>query len=166
MIKGERKVLKKVVLTSLTILFFLGQSGTVYARSEQSSPQVIEVTYDEAQELMTIASIEAGNQGVEGMRHVMSVVLNRASDEGDIWPDNIHDVIFQPHQFATRHWEKAEITVEAHLALAEIEKGNVIPDIIAFETKNSDALDKYFDEAFEYKNHKFYVKKSTKCTNL
>lgn len=155
--------MKKVFLTSLTILFFMGQSTSIYAHSELTSPKVIEFTYDEAQELMTIASIEAGNQGVEGMRHVMSVVLNRKL--GEDWPDNIHDVIFQPHQFAVRNWEKAEITVEAHLALAEIEKGNVIPEIVAFETKESNALDEYFDEAFTFKNHKFYVKKGIKYEN-
>ena len=154
------------MLASLTILLFVGQSETIYAQSEPTSPQVIELTYDEAQDLMTIASIEAGNQGIDGMRHVMSVVLNRASDTSEIWPDNIHDVIFQKNQFAVRNWNKANITVETHLALAEIEKGNVVPEIIAFETKNSDALDKYFDEAFEFQDHKFYVLKKTKITNM
>lgn len=117
-------------------------------------PDTVEVTYEEAQLLMKIAYCEAGNQGIEGQRYVMSVVLNRV-DSPD-YPDTIKDVIFQPHQFATKGMEKAEITWETHLALADIECGSVYPGIIGFEKVENTILEKYFVEDFRYKDHIFY----------
>ena len=122
---------------------------------ERQCPQPIEVTYEEAQELMQIASAEALNQGVDGMRLVMSVVINRVNDPD--YPDNIHDVIHQPHQFYTAGMKSAEITPEVHMALALLECGNLTPEIVAFESAKSDTLDVYFTEAFTRGDHKFYT---------
>lgn len=122
--------------------------------------RVYEFTYNEAQDLLKVAFAEAGNQGEEGMWLVMSVVINRK--ESDTFPDTIYEVIHQPHQFSTvsnGSINKVEITEEAHLALARIESGDVKPEIIGFETLGSRVLDKYFDRAFEYKDHRFYVEK-------
>ena len=128
-----------------------------------------EFTFEEAQELMKLAQAEAGNQGEDGMWLVMSTVLNRRADED--WPDSILEVINQhcKTKSGSTIWqfesvgngmtEKVEISQEAHIALARIERGDVAPSIIAFETKNSDALDKYFMPAFEHKDHRFYTKK-------
>lgn len=128
-----------------------------------------EFTFEEAQVLLKIAQAEAGNQGEDGMWLVMSTVMNRRSDEG--FPDSILDVIYEHHktkdgrtiyQFeavANGMIEKVEISQEAHVALARIEQGEVAPSIIAFETKRSDALDRYFMPAFEHKDHRFYTKK-------
>lgn len=124
---------------------------------ERQCPKPIEVTYEEAQELMKIAWCEARNQGIDGQRFVMSVVINRVNSPD--YPDNIHDVIFQPHQFATEGMKDAEVTRETHLALAELEMGNLVPEVIAFEKSESDFLNQYFDKAFTFKDHTFYTKK-------
>lgn len=124
---------------------------------ERQCPKTIEVAYEEAQELMKIAFCEAGNQGIDGQRFVMSVIINRVNSPD--FPNNIHDVIYQPHQFATKGMESAEITVETHMALAELEMGNLVPQVIAFETTDNDSLSVYFDKAFTFKDHTFYTEK-------
>ena len=124
---------------------------------ERQCPQTIEVTQQEAVELMQIASAEALNQGIDGMRYVMSVVINRVNNPD--YPNDIHSVIYQPHQFYTAGMAKAEITPEVHMALALLEMGNLTPEIVAFETVQSDALDVYYSEAFTSGNHKFYTVK-------
>ena len=120
----------------------------------------IDLTYEEAQLLMRVAEAEAGNQGEDGMWMVMSVVVNRVNDEA--WPDTIKEVIYQTSQFssvADGHFDAAVISPEAHEALARLEGGDVAPEIIGFETTDSTENDKYFDEAYVYRDHKFYVKK-------
>ncbi len=126
--------------------------------------KVYEFTYNEAQDLLKVAFAEAGNQGEEGMWLVMSVVINRK--ESDTFPDTIHDVIYQRigkhYQFSTvanGSINRVEVSAECHAALTRIEQGEVREDIIGFETLNSSILDRYFDRAFEYKDHRFYVEK-------
>lgn len=123
-----------------------------------------EFTYDEAQMLMRIAQAEAGNQGVEGMKLVMMVVLNRVAS--DHFPDTIEGVIFQDNQFQPvsdgRYYE-VEISTEAHLALADIETGKPIDtSIIGFEVSTNKSLEKYFDYAYTYGDHDFYTEKGEK----
>ena len=136
------------------------EEGELEKDSSAAGP-INEFTYEEAQLLLRVAQAEAGNQGVDGMWLVMSVVLNRVADED--WPDTIREVIYQTSQFSSvsdGHFDAAEISPEAHEALAKIETGEVAPEIIGFETVDSTENDKYFQEAFVYKDHKFYVKKS------
>lgn len=133
------------------------------------SRKAIEFTQEEATALLKIAQAEAGNQGEDGLWLVMSVVYNRVNDES--FPDNVLDVINEKHktkdgrfvyQFETVRngtQAKAEPSAEAHRALARIEQGEVAKEIIGFENKKSSTLDKYFDRAFEYRDHIFYVKK-------
>ena len=146
--------MKKGLAVVLTVLCCFSQPFYCSARSEPPK-QIIEVTYEEAQELLKIAWCESGNQGIEGQRYVMSVIINRVNSPD--FPNSIHDVIFQEHQFATSGMDKAAPTWETHYALAAIESGDVIPEIVAFETKTSNVLDAYFTEAFTYKDHKFYT---------
>ena len=137
------------------------KTGELDQEPTQAAGPVIEFTYEEAQLLLRVAQAEAGNQGVDGMWLVMSVVLNRVADKD--WPDTIKEVIYQTSQFSSvsdGHFDAAEISPEAHEALAKIETGEVAPEIIGFETVDSTENDKYFQEAFVYKDHKFYVKKS------
>lgn len=124
---------------------------------ERQCPPPIEIEQSEAVELMQIASAEALNQGIEGMRFVMSVVINRVNSPD--YPNTIHDVIHQAHQFYTAGMKDAEITPEVHLALAELEMGNLVPQIVAFETTDNKALNVYYDEAFSYKDHAFFTVK-------
>lgn len=122
--------------------------------------EVIELTYEEAQLLMKIAQAEAGNQGEEGMWLVMSVVINRMNDE--TFPDTIKEVAYQKNCFATvitGKINKVELSLEAHTALARIEKGEVKPDIVGFENKSNNSLERYFDFAFTYLDHNFYTNK-------
>ena len=124
---------------------------------ERQCPQTIEVTYEEAQELMQIASAEALNQGTPGMLLVMSVVMNRVASPD--YPDTIHEVIHQPHQFYTAGMKSAELTSDVHMALAQLEMGCKYPEIVAFERSENDSLDVYYDEAFDFKDHTFYTVK-------
>lgn len=124
---------------------------------ERQCPKPIEVTYAEAQELMEIASAEALNQGEDGMLLVMSVIINRVSSSE--YPNTIHGVIHQSHQFYTKGMESAEITPEVHMALARLEMGNCYPEIVAFERSDNNSLDVYYDEAFQFRDHLFYTVK-------
>lgn len=120
-----------------------------------------EFTYEEAQMLMRIAQAEAGNQGIEGMKRVMMVVLNRV-DSPD-FPNTIEGVIFQPNQFQPvsdgRYYE-VELSYEVHLALADIETGEPIDtSIIGFERTSNKSLEKYFKYAYTIGDHDFYTAK-------
>lgn len=132
--------------------------------------KTIELNYDEAQLLMKVAQAEAGSQGQDGMWLVMSVILNRVGDES--FPSNITDVVYQKartkkgntvHQFSSvadkRIEEQTVLSKEVHEALARIENGEVAAEIIAFEVKDSTALDEYFEYAFTFRDHRFYTKK-------
>ena len=148
--------MKKIIMGVILGLIILNQPINSRAY-ERQCPKPIEMSYEEAQELMKIAFCEAGNQGIEGQRFVMSVVINRVNSPD--YPDSIHEVIYQPHQFATKGMKTAEVTAETHLALAELEMGNLVPYIVAFEKSDNDFLNQYFDKAFTYKDHTFYTEK-------
>ena len=68
--------MKKIIMGVLLGVTILSQPISARAQVRQC-PNPIEVTYEEAQELMQIAWCEAGNQGIDGQRYVMSVVINR-----------------------------------------------------------------------------------------
>ena len=135
--------------------------GQLAEELPQEPTKVNELTQEEAQLLMRIAQAEGGTQGADGMWLIMSVVLNRVNSPD--YPDNIHDVVYQPYQFSSLLDGNFDNTVvlkaEAHEALARIEQGDVAPMIIGFERKPSNTLEKYFDYAFSYKDHNFYVPK-------
>ena len=142
------------------------ETGTLYRTHEVI---INDFTFEEAQTLMRLAEAEAGNQGEDGMWLVLSTVINRRQDQE--WPDSIIDVIYEKHEtkdgrtihqfesVANGSIDRVEISQNAHRALARIEMGEVAPEIIAFERKESHALDKYFMPAFEFKDHRFYTKK-------
>lgn len=117
---------------------------------------VLMFTEEERDLLKRIATAEAGNQGEEGMWLVMSVVLNRV--KMDPWPDTIKAVLTQSHQF-TSIKGSYEYSEECERAFERVNAGDIAPQIIAFETKDSDVLDRYFWAAFTYKDHRFYTKK-------
>ena len=112
--------------------------------------------------LMRIAQAEAGNQGPQGMWLVMSVVMNRVAAEE--YPDTIEGVILQPHQFSSvddGHFDdQVVLGQEAFEALERIEQGDIAPELVAFENINSNVLDQYYWEAFTYRDHRFYTRKS------
>lgn len=122
-------------------------------------PQCVEISYDDAQCLMKIAQAEAGNQGIDGMALVMKTMLNRVEDED--FPDTVYGVVSQEGQFQTYangRYEIAEPSLDAHMALAEIEEGLFDKDtVIAFEIAGNRSLDKYFFYAFTLGGHDFYT---------
>ena len=148
--------MKKAVLGILLGLAVLCQPITAHAH-ERQCPTIIEVTQAEAVELMQIASAEALDQGTPGMLLVMSVVMNRVASPD--YPDTIHDVIHQDHQFYTAGMKSAELTPDVHMALAQLEMGCLYPEIVAFERLENNSLDVYYDEAFDFKDHTFYTVK-------
>lgn len=124
--------------------------------------EITEVSYEDAQMLMKIAQAEAGNQGIEGMAAVMRVVLNRV--ESNTFPDTVKLVIEQPNQFesySNGSYKKAVPSLECHLALAELERGNSTDkEIIGFETTaNGSSLERYFEYTYTINDHNFYVEK-------
>ena len=132
----------------------------VFPRTHEVQMNINEFTYDEAQMLLEIAQAEAGNQGTDGQWLIMSVVLNRRDSEE--FPDTIYDVCHESGQFATVESGaiyKVKLSPEVHTALARIEKGEVAEEIVAFENKRSSYLERYFLEAFTYRDRKFYTKK-------
>lgn len=127
----------------------------------EDTGEKITMTKEEQELLMKLAYAEAGNQGVEGMWLVMSVVINRVNSPD--YPNTITGVIYQDKQFSTVKngaLDKAVITDNCREALLRILSGDVKPDIIGFETTKSKVLDKWFQASFEHKDHRFYVAKS------
>jgi N-acetylmuramoyl-L-alanine amidase len=125
-----------------------------------TTPEVNEFTYDEAQLMMKTAQAEAGNQGEDGLFFVLSCIVNRVRSED--FPNTVTEVITQEGQFSTVESGaiyKVELSPEVHIALARIEKGEVAEEIVAFENKRSSYLERYFSEAFTYRDHKFYTPK-------
>lgn len=131
------------------------EDGELFARTHEVDCN--EFTYEDAQLLLGIAQAEAGNQGPDGMWLVMSVVLNRVKNPE--FPNNIHDVIYAENQFYAEGIGKTEISPECHEALARIERGDVAPQIVAFEKTTNRTLEKYFSSAFGYRDHVFYTLK-------
>lgn len=57
----------------------------------------LEEMYDDMAFLAQLVQAEAGDQGLEGMRLVADVVLNRV--DSDQFPDTLEEVIYQKKQF-------------------------------------------------------------------
>ena len=115
----------------------------------------------EDQELiMRVAQAEAGNQGPEGIWLVECVIWNRIQSPN--FPGTAYEVVTQPHQFATVKkgtYKKVKISQEARDAMDRILEGDIAKYIIGFETTESQVLDEYFEMAFQYRDHTFYVEK-------
>ena len=151
----------KKVIVGILLGLMLSQPITVHAqcamypRTHDVKMNVNEFTYDEARMLLEIAQAEAGNQGADGMWLVLSTIINRRAS--DVFPGTIESVIYEEGQYYTAGMGKTEISPECHEALARIEKGDVAPEIVAFENYSSNSLDIYFTPAFTYRDHQFYT---------
>ena len=119
------------------------------------------ISYEDEAIYKTAAMAEAGNQGEDGLWLVMSVIYNREKSDG--YPNTAEGVVFQKHQFSSvangSYYKVKEFSEECERAFARINAGEIAPEIVAFETKDSNELDKYFEPAFEYRDHKFYTEK-------
>lgn len=128
--------------------------------NEQAAESGLLFSKEDTETLQRIAMAEAGNQGPDGMWMVMSVVLNRVESED--FPNTIKGVILQSHQFSSvtnKSYYKVEISDECIEAYQRICTGEICPEIIGFERKDSHVLKKYFQEAFTFKDHTFFTAK-------
>lgn len=118
------------------------------------------MTREDRDLMMKVATAEGEDQGEDGMWLILSVIMNRVEDPD--YPDNIHDVIYQPYQFTSildKRAEEAEPTEACEMAMVRIEEGEIAPEIIAFDLKDAGILEKYFEPVFDYRDHRFFVKK-------
>lgn len=94
--------------------------GLVNLTEEMEKHQINpEEMYLESMEMLArCVEAEAGNQGLEGKRLVVDVILNRANDPD--FPDSIQKVIGQPYHFSV-YWngsmEKVEVSEETRQAI-------------------------------------------------
>lgn len=118
------------------------------------------MTREDRDLMMRVATAEGEDQGEDGMWLILSVIMNRVEDPD--YPDNIHDVIYQPYQFTSildKRAEEAEPTEACEMAMVRIEEGEIAPEIIAFDLKDAGILENYFEPVFDYRDHRFFVKK-------
>lgn len=124
--------------------------------------EAIEPTYIlsdyEADLLLRIGVLEGGETDVDGIAHVMQVVLNRV--ESDRFPDTIDGVIFQtnPTQFTTAsRLASANITPEAYVALDAVIFGEYKHnDCHFFESCDGLIFSSWANYSFSYGGHDFY----------
>lgn len=86
------------------------------------TPRIANLTAEEENLLMRVASCEAGNQGWIGMALVMNVILNRRT----AWGMSISDVIYAKGQFSVigcDKWNNGFIAAEAPIALQAVKNG-------------------------------------------
>lgn len=80
---------------------------TLYSKDQQAESMTEaeleeELYCDSLEELAICVMAEAGNQGIDGMRMVADVILNRVDDPD--FPDTIHGVISQQYHFRS-YWD-------------------------------------------------------------
>lgn len=156
--------MKNKILTALAVLL-LGllfcclkvdacESGTLY-KIEKKLPHYI-LTAEDADLLLRIGQLEGGCDGVDGIAHVMQVVLNRF--ESDDWPNTVPGVIFQSGQFTTAdELATANITPEAWAALDCVIFGDYLwNEAIYFESLDGLTWENTHEYLFTYKGHDFY----------
>lgn len=118
-------------------------------------------TQEDADLIKRVSMAEAEGEGPDGLWMVQSTIINRMRDES--YPATAAEVIRQKNAFSCLYdgrFERAAATSDdCEEAWARIESGDVCPEIIAFESVDSNALDEWFKEAFTYRHHKFYTKK-------
>lgn len=135
------------------ILAYTSNERNSYYSNDAEDPLYGEYTEEEVDLMAVICYREARGEGLEGMRLVADVILNRVDSEN--FPNSVKDVISAPGQFSTYRegdMEEPEITIDCYGAvLAELQ-----------ERKNTEIL--YFTSggyspwgtaAFKYKNHYF-----------
>lgn len=113
--------------------------------------QQLNITESERKALLTVAMGEAGNQGTDGMRYVISTVLNRVDDPD--FPNTIEGVIYQKYQFYSGY--NGVITDECVKALDAELIEQINKDVLFFCSCGYNA---YGTPAFKYKDHWFSTK--------
>ena len=115
------------------------------------------LTDEDADLLLRVGVLEGGCDGVDGIAHVMQVVLNRF--ESDAWPNTVEGVLRQSGQFTTASkLASANVTPEAYAALDCVIFGDYLwNECYYFESLDGLAFDAWADYSFSYGGHDFYM---------
>ena len=91
---------------ALWILMLLSAAPKLITQAAGDMPTAEEIEEEEYWDSLELLAIcveaEAGNQGLDGKRMVVDVILNRVDDPD--WPDTIEGVISQPVHFSS-YWD-------------------------------------------------------------
>ena len=140
-LKEERETIVPVEIIETDTTLTDYDYEQLYSYKEQKyNDNCLTITVDEADLLMKIARSEGGDSK-SGQLWVMGVILNRLND--DRFPNTIKEVISQSGQFEvyrTGIYKNADVNVNSHLALADLESGiNPTQGAVWFEANtNSD----------------------------
>ena len=168
LIAGQADVLEDPPRTNQITFEYVQEAAGAQDESENPEEVLMERTHnvhlytqEDADLIKRVAMAEAGTEGPDGLWMVCSVIVNRLND--DAYPSTVKGVIYQKNAFSSIHdgnfAKVSEISDECEEAWQRIESGDVCPEIIAFETIESNALDRWFSEAFTFRHHRFYTKK-------
>ena len=114
------------------------------------------LTEEDADLLLRIGVLEAGETDPEAIADVMQVVLNRF--ESDIFPNSIRGVIYQDKRFSSaKKLAKANVTIEAEDALMMVVYGqNKDNEALYFESLPGRVWENSYEYLFSYGGHDFY----------
>lgn len=77
----------------------IGNTALTYDTSDEEFHTISNITRDERDMLARVAFCEAGTEGIDGMRRVVDVILNRR--DSNKFPNTIKEVLYSPGQFTT-----------------------------------------------------------------
>lgn len=104
--KNNKALIILMISAALWILMLLSAAPKMitHAAGDVTTEEELEEQeyYDSLELLAICVEAEAGNQGLDGKRMVVDVILNRVDDPD--WPGTIEEVISQPTHF-TSYWD-------------------------------------------------------------
>lgn len=116
-------------------------------------PEEITMSEEDIELIALVTMAEAEGEPEEGQRLVIDTVLNRM--DGKYWPDNVHDVIYQPHQFSSMWGERVKrcyVKEELCDLVREELQSRTNSEVVFFRTKH---YSKYGVPMFQVGNHYF-----------
>lgn len=123
-------------------------ASSVCANAAELPESVQIVSEADADLLLRVAMGEAGNQEIDGMRYVISTVLNRVDDSR--FPDTISEVCKQKYQFYTGY--TGTISDDCREALQQELQQQINREVLWFSSSGWPA---YGTHALQYKDHYF-----------
>ena len=114
-------------------------------------PESVKIISESDEDLiLRVAMAEAGNQGIAGMRYVISTILNRVASDSPDFEDTIFEVVTHPYQYTTGY--TGPISEDCREALQLELQEQIDTEILWF---NSAGWPAYGERAFKYKDHWF-----------
>lgn len=124
-------------------------------------PEVEEIVVEEEITMSTedielialVTMAEAEGEPEEGQRLVIDTILNRV--DGEYWPDNVYDVIYQPNQFSSMWCERVKrcyVKEELCELVREELRSRTNSEVVFFRTTH---YSKYGVPMFQVGNHYF-----------